>query len=407
MKDDLIKELSEGKISLEEFAKALGMADAKSITDQVKTDVAAMLTEQMKEIKATKIPSGSDSEATAYKSVVDFAKDVKEVAVKKTQTKQLGEWMEKAAGTGMETIDPEYGGVLVPPEFISQLLQYPVPDAAAIFARVVNIPMARQTVDIPVELGYDQSGGLVAGGITWYWGDELGTLQSTRPKFGKISLKLKKTGAMLYASPEVLEDSAISLQPFFTRKFAESLQMNLAQAFMYGNGIDKPQGILNAPCKIAATTSTSHGDVFLYDDAINMFKRAMNPGSCIWMANIGLLPYLAKMNLVVGLAGAPVFMFNATQGFPATLFGLPLIWTDYCKAPATEGDIVLVDWGQYMVGRKTGDAVRFDLSIHLKFDVDQIAFRWITRIDGQCWLPSALTPLYGETRSPVITLAAR
>jgi hypothetical protein len=53
--------------------------------------------------------------------------------------------------------------------------------------------------------------------------------------------------------------------------------------------------------------------------------------------------------------------------------------------------------------------MQFASSIHLRFDYDQTAFRFVFRIDGQPWWPTAATPLYAtsDTLSPFVTLAER
>jgi len=89
--------------------------------------------------------------------------------------------------------------------------------------------------------------------------------------------------------------------------------------------------------------------------------------------------------------------------------GKPIIFSEHAQTLGALGDILYLDWSQYLVGQKAGrGGVSFATSIHLKFDYDQTAFRWVMRIDGQDWWPSDQTPRYSsDTISPFIALAAR
>jgi len=71
------------------------------------------------------------------------------------------------------------------------------------------------------------------------------------------------------------------------------------------------------------------------------------------------------------------------------------------------GDIGLIDWGQYLIGRWGTGGVESEQSIHLYFDTNKSAFRFVTEFDGRLWWPDKMKPEYGDSQSPVVTLAAR
>ena len=74
------------------------------------------------------------------------------------------------------------------------------------------------------------------------------------------------------------------------------------------------------------------------------------------------------------------------------------ILVEQCRTVGDLGDIYLCDWSQYLVGQKSGSGggLQFAQSIHLKFDYDQTAYRFVFRVDGQPLWKSAITPLYGS-----------
>jgi HK97 family phage major capsid protein len=65
-----------------------------------------------------------------------------------------------------------------------------------------------------------------------------------------------------------------------------------------------------------------------------------------------------------------------------------------------------VDLSQYMSVVKAG-GIRQDVSIHLFFDYDITAFRFVLRVGGQPWWNAPITRQNGLSRSPFVTLAAR
>ena len=89
-----------------------------------------------------------------------------------------------------------------------------------------------------------------------------------------------------------------------------------------------------------------------------------------------------------------------------TILGRPAIPIEQCAAIGTEGDIILFDPSQYIIGDKGG--MNAASSIHVQFVTDQTAFRWIYRVNGEPIWHSPLTPYKGSsTLSPYVVLATR
>jgi HK97 family phage major capsid protein len=349
---------------------------------------------------------------SGFKSFSEFAMCVKDAEVSKGRKfdKRLEVLETKAAGTSVREADGEYGGYLIPEEFRNQLLEIAI-KKSNILDIAMSIPMATNALNIPYVAGTDRSGGTVHGGIAFSWLDEEGVKSETRPKFGKIQLRLKKVAGLVYASDEILEDSPVSLEPLLTRMFSDALAWQLDNVFINGAGAGKPLGILNAPALIGVTKETGQvATTLVYENIIKMYARMYDKTNAIWMANDDTFQQLASMSLSVGTGGVPVWLpANGASGKPYdTLMGKPLVWTEHCQTLGTKGDIYFVDWTQYLVGQKSGGQVAFASSIHLKFDYDQTAFRFVFRVDGTPWWPAALTGRYSSvTLSPYVALNTR
>jgi len=358
-----------------------------------------------------------------YDYFAEFAKDVFKAGVQGAQTsprfiKWLGDInlfidVQKAAGSPtLEISDPEEGGYLTPPEFASNLLDKGFENSNFI-DRCTMVPMAINQIGLPYQKDFDHTTYL-HGAMMAYWLDEKTEKQATKPKFGKVTLRLNKLVVLVYATDELLEDSIISMEPLLQGKAGDVLAWKLDQAIFRGTGAGQPQGVLTAPCRVSVPKEAGQAAAtIVFNNLTKMYSRCYPQclKNAVWVANLQIFPQLATVSIPVGTGGAPAYLpANGISGKPFdSLFGKEIAWTEHASALGTLGDIGLVDFTQYLVGQKRGRGagIQFATSIHLKFDFDQTAFRFVLRMDGQPWWPSVFTPAHGDTQSPVIFLADR
>jgi len=362
------------------------------------------------------------SPTAGYECLAEFAKDVylagKQGARPSTK---FGKWQTdldlfreavKVGSPSLEISDPEQGGYLIPPGFSTTLLDRGI-EESNFLDRCTKVPMERNQVGMPFIKDFDHTTYL-NGAMQGYWIDELGAKTPSKPKFGKVTLSLNKLVVMVYSSDELLEDSPISMEPLLMQKSGDVIAWKIDEAIYRGTGAGQPLGILNAPAHIAVPAEGGQGgSTIVFENLVKMYSR-LYPKSfakSVWVANSDTFPQLATVNLAVGVGGAPAWLpANGLSGLPYnTLFGKEIIWSEQASALGTEGDIALVDFSQYLLGQKrgAGAGVQFAKSIHLYFNYDQTAFRYVIRLDGQPWWPTVFTPKRGATQSPFITLATR
>jgi HK97 family phage major capsid protein len=95
-----------------------------------------------------------------------------------------------------------------------------------------------------------------------------------------------------------------------------------------------------------------------------------------------------------------------TESPNARLKGRPVMPIEYAAPLGDVGDILFANLGFYAMGVK--GAMRDDMSIHLRFDYNETAFRFVFECDGQPWINHVITPYKGaDTLSAYVTLAAR
>ena len=346
-----------------------------------------------------------------FKSFVHFAQDIYKAGLGGRQSSELlTSWGTKTAGH-LEIGDDSQGGYLVPTEFLATLLEK-AQETAIVRSRALFIPMATNSISIPYVAESSRASSLF-GGVIIYHPAEAAAKTASKPLFGKLTLTLKKLVGLVYASDELLEDSPISIAPMINRMFPAAISFAEDEEFINGTGAGQALGILNAGCTVSvAKESGQAATTIVYNNIVKMWARLFSPsmGNSMWIANNDTFPQLATMALPVGTGGAPAYMpAGGLSGAPfASLMGRPLVMTEHCQTLGTTGDIFLCDWSQYLIGGKAGSPIKTASSIHLKFDYDETAFRFVLRYDGQPWWQTTLTPKHGSnTLSPFVKLDTR
>lgn len=303
---------------------------------------------------------------------------------------------------------PSDGGFLIPERLRSELLRVAL-ETALVRPRARIVPMETLRVPFPA-IDSTSNVNSVFGGLTGFWTEEGGQLESSKPRFGRVVLDAKKLTIYTEVPSELLADSLISLTGFIDQAFPEALAFFEDIAFLTGSGVGQPLGALNGNAAVRVPRTTS-GEIH-FEDTITMFSR-MLPASlsrAVWVASIDTFPQLASMVITRGTDGiaSPAVWLNNGQvigGPPATILGRPVVFTEKTPALGNTGDLNLVDFGFYLIGDR--QAMQARQSEDFRFDTDEIAFRVIERVDGRPWLQSPITPHNGGAAlSPIVSLDA-
>jgi HK97 family phage major capsid protein len=149
----------------------------------------------------------------------------------------------------------------------------------------------------------------------------------------------------------------------------------------------------------------------MFENIVNMWARMYGPcrPRAVWLVNQDIEPQLFTMSFEGTSSSVPAYL--PAGGLSASPYGLlmgrPVIPTQACETLGDKGDIFLADFSQYLSAIKTG-GVRAEVSIHLWFDYDVTAYRFIMRVAGQPWWAAAIDPRDGSnTLSPFVTLDER
>lgn len=312
-------------------------------------------------------------------------------------------------GTGAE------GGFAVPTDYRTAIMTK-VMGEDSLLPRTDTIPVAGNTLVVPKDNGTPWG----TNGIRAYWGSEGALKNTSRPVLDTMTLRLHKVYALVPVTDELLED-APALDAYLRRKAPEAIDFAINLAIIQGTGSGQPLGVLNSPALVTVAKESSQvADTIVANNIVKMWARlyAGNRSNAVWAINQSIEPMLSTLSMPgrdsTGAAvtgwGTHVYMpAGGLSGNPyGTLFGRPVIPTQATNELGDLGDIVLFDPKAYVTAVKSGANPKVEVSIHLWFDYDVTAFRFVLRMTGQPWWDSAVSPRDGsDTLSPYVTLAER
>lgn len=299
------------------------------------------------------------------------------------------------------------GGFLVPPDFRTEIMQL-VEAESSLLGRTDQMQSSSNSIVLPKD---ETTSWQSSGGVQAYWEGE--NIQLTQSKIALKSdqLRLNKLTALIPVTEELLDDAA-AVDSYLRKKVPEKFDFKLNDAIINGTGAGMPRGIMNSSAMISvAKESGQSADTIVFENIVNMWSRLYGPhrNGAVWLINQDIEPQLLSMGFPTAATAVPVYMPpGGLSASPfATLMGRPVIPIESCQTLGDSGDIILANLGQYLTVTKT-TGIRTDVSMHLWFDYDTLAYRFIFRVAGQPWRNSTISPLNGSnTRSSFIKLDAR
>jgi HK97 family phage major capsid protein len=291
------------------------------------------------------------------------------------------------------------GGVLVPTTFRDQIMMVN-PQGGIFRSRATVIPADAAHPDAGITMpAIDYAGGRdVYGGVSVSWISEGALKPETQPVFTDISLQPKEVAAHIVLTDKLLRNAS-AVNTTVRSLLASAILAAEDDAFLNGNGVGKPLGVISAPATIGATRATA--STIGYVDVVGMYSKAKFGGSLVWVASQSILPKL--LNLVDG-DGRLIWQPNAAVGAPGTLFGLPVLLNERSPQLGTAGDLVLMDASYYLI--KDGTSLSISASEHVLFRENKTVIKAFWNVDGQPWVKSKLTQEGGYEVSPFIRLNA-
>ena len=245
---------------------------------------------------------------------------------------------------------PEFGGIIETYVYESSPLRR--------LASVISIG----TDTLEYVLDNDQAG--------WGWVGETQARPDTyTPQIGKLAITVGEMYAMPNVSQKMLDDAYVDVEAWLAGKVSQVFARGEATAFVSGNGINKPKGILS----YTAGTNVGQAQIqqvysgnasgFTYAGLIALQNSLKEP----YQNNAVFLTQRASNALLLGIVdgqGRPIFNMDYTKnaGLESTIFGKPVVFA--ADMPAVATNAVAMAYGDfkqaYQIVDRTGISVLRD-----------------------------------------------
>lgn len=250
-REEEIKKLDQAKAQTEE-----SLAKANADLDKLQTRMDAV------ESKANRPDVGlpgdkKDKERTDYQKAMDQY-------FRKGDEKMTPE---------MKTLivsDDETGGFLASDEMVNEI-DKDIVEFSPIRAHARIRTTSKRSVKLPRR----------SGTFTAEWVEEIGTQEETEGlKYNRKQTHVHQLRALVEISQEDLEDSDFNLESELNMEFAEQFGVAEGIAFVRGNGVTRPEGILTVASNLVQEQETGGSLVLAADDLIDM--QFQNLKSAYW-----------------------------------------------------------------------------------------------------------------------------
>lgn len=291
------------------------------------------------------------------------------------------------------------GGFAVPAQFLPDMLMIQ-PEAAIVRPRATVIPAGDPPDSMITLPAFDQGANGIFGGVEVYWVGEGVEKPETGGALKEVSLQPYEVAAHTVITDKLLRNWQAA-STFISTLLRGAVVAGEDMSFLRGNGVAKPIGILNG-AGVLIVNRTIANDI-QYVDIVNMLAKLLpeSVSRAVWIANQGILP---KITTLKDGAGNYIFIQgDATRGIPATLAGIPIMFTGKTPTLGSKGDLMLVDFTYYLI--KDGSGPFIAASEHVYFKQNKTVIKVFWNVDGKGWVSEPLTLDDGVTQvSPYVVL---
>ncbi len=250
-----------------------------------------------------------------------------------------------------------------------------------------------------------------------FWSDEQSGFQaSPDPNLGMIEIFARELNGYLKLSKQNLEDSVFNIEGFILKRLTRQFAQKEGTAFILGNGVARPEGILT----LAATANFGGMNSWTTTDATNF---TIQPSDLTQLMHAGKSAYrstgtwlmsnatIGACRLFADLQQRPIWQLFG-DSFQETLFGRPIVEMPDMPNPTAVmttpsagvvggqlkftasqlGPVIFGDIGQgYQIVDRVG--LTFQTLKELFAIQNQVAFLARMRVGGKVVLPEAISVL--------------
>ena len=311
-----------------------------------------------------------------------------------------------AAATGMNQQQGALGGFALPPAFSTNIYDGFATSPKNLMALCDVYPVTGESLTFPRNPETSRATGSRYGGVRGYWINEAQQITSSAPKLGQLKLSPidKELAVLVYVTDRLLRNAG-ALETYVRRAAGEEIMWLVNDAILRGTGAGQPLGLLNAGATVSVAKESGQAAATLELENINKMVARLHPSAedgAVWFRNKDTETELEQLAAAVGTGGIPVFLASPT-GYPNVaerrqerLKGMPIQTVEWCATLGTVGDLILANLKYYAMGVQASEngqgQIQEAMSMHLRFDYAETAFRFMFGCDGQPWHTAPITP---------------
>lgn len=287
----------------------------------------------------------------------------------------------------------DLGGFLIPEDFRAEVIRH-LPSVAVMRGICRVVPTSASVLVMPTIQGATgDNANIYASGYTGAWKPEGyvtgGTAppQQDAPKFGQARIPVNSwQPSAIELTPELLADSAAPLDTIVAQAIAETLGLDEDAAIVNGNGVGKPQGLLDAGTGLTTINSGDSADV-TYAGLVDIFAGlpAQYRQNAKWLMPSAAFGQILKLS---DEQSRPIFTPNE---IPGMLWTKPMVFSEFVPTPAA--DSLSVVFGDFMRGYIIADRQELRIQRLIERFAPNVGILPTARIGGQVVLKNAFRVL--------------
>ena len=220
------------------------------------------------------------------------------------------------------------------------------------------------------------------------WIEEGGQLSFGDATFDQIIMDAHKLHIAIKVTEELLYDNAFNLENYIITQFGKGLANAEEDAFINGDGVGKPLGLLAAEGGAEIGVTTAAADNITYDELVDLVYSLKRPyrKSAAFLTNDQTIGYLRKLK---DQNGHPLWHDSVEDGEPGRILGYKAYTSPYFPVmTAGMPAIAFGDYSYYNIGDR-GTRSFAELK-ELFAGIGMVGFVAKERVDGKLVLPEAV-----------------
>lgn len=236
------------------------------------------------------------------------------------------------------------GGYLAPAQFLTELDRNLV-----LFSPIRAAARVAQTASGEIILPKR------TGTLTATWGGETQPANGTQPAYGQQSIPVHELKCFVDVSNVLLEDAAFNLEAELAFDFAEEFGRAEGNAFILGDGVGKPIGLLNTAGIDGVTTANAQ---IIANELVDLYHALPSAyaARAVWAMNRTTIGTVRKLQ---NGSGDYLWKDGLAEGNPPTILGRPVV--EFPDLPDPDAGETAIFFGDFGSGFRVFD--RLNLSV--------------------------------------------